>query len=263
LLSRHGIKVDQAYIEKELMPTLAGAIDDAPNAIFDIVELTSMLLIPHLNKMGEDDYDSRDLFEKVVNMIATDVTRGEKGGDNLEPVVLNRELMRDILEFYGEEDVAPEIIEEMLRAAGVAEGEETTPFDYQALLQATTSDTQKYNLEWDKSITTHYHDVLDGTQFEKVEDVDSKHLDEEDIGTSKLNEAGNQVQRIFSLPSVDYVAENYRSKTFIVMLWLLVIVSFFVYAFQFQTSLGRYVSFSLGCTIYFYGVALGKRCTYS
>lgn len=187
------------------MPTLAGAMDDSPDAIFDIVELASMLLIPHLNKMAADDYDAHDLFDKVVNMIVTDVTGGASGGKNTPPVLLNRELMRDILEFYGEEDVAPEIIEEMLRAAGVAEGEETTQFDYQSLLRATTSDTQKYNLEWDKSISTHYHDVLDGTHFEKVKDIDSQHLDEEATGSLKLKEAGNQVQRIFSLPSVDYV----------------------------------------------------------
>jgi hypothetical protein len=241
LLSRHGITVELPYIEKHLMPTLVGAMDDSPDTIFDIVELTSMLLIPHLNKVGADDDNAQELFGKVVNMIVTDVTSGENG-DSLEPVVLNRELMRDILEFYGEGDVAQEIIEEMLRAAGVADGEETTPFDYQALLYATTSDTQKYNLEWEQSITTHYHDILDGTQFEKDMDADSKHFDEEETatGASQLDEAGNQVKRIFSMPSVDYVAENYRSKSFIVMLWLLVIISFFVYAFQFQTALGRY-----------------------
>ncbi|KAI2490942.1 hypothetical protein MHU86_23630 [Fragilaria crotonensis] len=54
LLSRHGIKADLTYVERNLMPGLAGNIDESPDAVFDLVELASILLIPHLRKTGAE-----------------------------------------------------------------------------------------------------------------------------------------------------------------------------------------------------------------
>jgi hypothetical protein len=232
LVSRHGIRVDLSYIEQNLMPSLAGAMDDSSEAVFDIVELASMLLIPHLRKMGalEDEYEVSDFFGKVLGMIISDVT-----GEDTKHFVLNRDTMREIMEFYGEEDVNDEIIDEMLRAAG-ADPKDDTNFDYRALLAATTADIQQVKLDWDSTITTHYDDVLDGTTLDtNLEDNDP----DEEISKSQFDNAGKQVQRIFTFPTIDFVAENYRSKSFMVLLWLLVIVAFFAYAFAFQTTIGQ------------------------
>lgn len=214
------------------MPNLAGAMDDSSDAVFDIVELTSMILIPHIRKMsaGEDEYDVSDFFNKVLSMIVTDVT-----GATGKHVVLNREMMREIMEFYGEEDVSDEIIDDMLLAAG-ADPKEDTDFDYRALVAATTSDIQQVQLDWDSTITTHYDDVLDGTTLDtNLEDNDP----DEELAKSHFDTAGKQVERIFTFPTIDFVAENYRSKSFNIILWLLVIVAFFAYAFAFQTTVGK------------------------
>jgi hypothetical protein len=214
------------------MPSLAGAMDDSTEAVFDIVEITSMLLIPHLRKMGalEDEYDVSDFFGKVLGMIISDVT-----GNTSEQLMLNRDMMREIMEFYGEEDVNDEIIDEMLWAAG-ADPKEDTNFDYRALLAGTTGDIQQVKLDWDSTITTHYDDVLDGTTLDtNLEDNDP----DEEIFKSQFDNAGKQVQRIFTFPTIDFVAENYRSKSFNIILWLLVIVGFFAYAFEFQTTVGK------------------------
>jgi hypothetical protein len=52
LASRHGIKADVDYVKQHLMPDLAGVLSahNDQESIFDIVELVSMLLIPHLRK---------------------------------------------------------------------------------------------------------------------------------------------------------------------------------------------------------------------
>jgi hypothetical protein len=47
-------------------------MDESPDAVFDITELTSMLLIPHLRKTVAED-DARYLFGSVLKMIALDV----------------------------------------------------------------------------------------------------------------------------------------------------------------------------------------------
>lgn len=214
------------------MPSLAGAMDESSEAVvFDIVEIASMLLIPHLRKAAaaEDEYAMQDFFQKVLKMIVGDVT-GES-----DRIVLNKSTMREILEFYGEDAVPEEIIDEMLEAAG-ADPKNDTEFDFNNLIAATTGDIQQIDLDWANTPTTHYDDVLDGTTLDaNLEDNDP----DEEIAKSNFDSAGNEVQRIFTFPTIDFVAENYRSKTFNIILWLLVIIAFFAYAFQFQTAVGR------------------------
>ena len=211
------------------MPGLAGAMDESPDAdaVFDITELASMLLIPHLRKEGAGE-DPEQLFGPVLDMIMLDVTGSTK------PAVLDRAMMKRIMAAYGEDDVPPEVIDEMLQAAGAAR-EGVTDFDYKVLVQATTGDIQQVNPDWQDTPTTHYDDVLDGTALDaNLEDNDP----DEEISKSKLDDSGNAVQRIFTATTIDFVAENYRSKAFNVILWVLVVVGFFTYAFQFQTALG-------------------------
>jgi hypothetical protein len=218
------------------MPGLAGAMDESPDAVFDITELTSMLLIPHLRKTAAGD-DAHYLFESVLKMIALDVN------GSTEPMLLDRALMTKIMQTYGEDDVSEKVIDEMLKAAGVVEDNQIE-FDYNVLVNATTGDILQYNPEWETRTTTHYDDVLDGTALDaNLEDNDP----DEELSKSKFDEAGDKIKRVFTFPTIDFVAENYRSKTFNIFLWVLFIVVFFVYAFEFQSSLGQYVSALMDC----------------
>lgn len=234
LLSRHGIKVDLAYVEENVMPGLAGAMDESPDAVFDITELASMLLIPHLRKTAAGD-DAQYLFESVLKMIALDVN------GSTEPMILDRVQMKKIMQTYGEDDVSDKVIDEMLKAAGVVENRQIE-FDYNVLVNATTNDVLQYDPEWETRTTTYYDDVLDGTALDaNLEDNDP----DEELSKSKFDEAGDKIKRVFTFPTIDFVAENYRSKTFNIFLWVLFIVVFFVYAFEFQSALGQYVLASI------------------
>ena len=164
------------------MPGLVGAIDASPDAIFDITELASMLLIPHLRKAGAEE-DAEQLFGPVLDMIMLDVTGSAK------PVMLDRAMMKRIMAAYGEDDVPPEVIDEMVQAAGAAR-QGITEFEYKVLVQATTVDIQQVNPDWQDTPTTHYDDVLDGTVLgANLEDNDP----DEEISNSKLDDAGNAV----------------------------------------------------------------------
>jgi hypothetical protein len=255
LTSRHGIKVDKKYVEENLMPGLAGVMDESPDAVFDLTELTSMLIIPHLRKVSstlevteepvdQDDENrvkdddaaiSNTLFESVSQFILRDVNGSP------EPAILDRTLMMKIMSKYGESDVSTAVIDEMLLAAGVDPNNESNILVYldaKSLQQATTSDVQQYDPNWENKATTFYDDVLDGTALDaNLEDNDP----DEEISKSKFDDAGNKIRRIFTFPTIDFVAENFRSKMFNVALWLLVIVAFFAYALGFQSSIGRYV----------------------
>jgi hypothetical protein len=94
------------------MPGLAGAMDENPDAVFDIAEIVSMLLIPHLRKVGSGD-DPDGLFDQVVKMILLDVN------GSIDPVPLDRSMMKKIMSTYGEEDVSSAVLDEMLIAAGI------------------------------------------------------------------------------------------------------------------------------------------------
>ncbi|KAI2501080.1 hypothetical protein MHU86_13371 [Fragilaria crotonensis] len=223
LLSRHGIKADLTYVERNLMPGLAGNIDESPDAVFDIVELASILLIPHLRKTGAE-HDCEMLFDKVLKMITLDVTGSS------DPVRLDRTMMLNIMKTYGEEDVSSAVVDEMLKAAGVQKNG-STMFDYKKLVNATTADIQQYDPEWETRETTYYDDVLDAN----LEDNDP----DEELAKSNFDDAPDKIRRIFTLPTIDTVAENYRSKTFNVLLWVFVVVALFQYASDFDTSVGQ------------------------
>ena len=231
LSSRYGIKADPDFVKKQVMPGLAGAIDDNPSAVFDICEIVCILLIPYLKKEAFANDD--DIFAKVVDMILADATGKDPG---LQKPKLTAELMKQILATYGEDEIPIQVIDEMLAAAG-SHGDAT--FDADALIQATTGDLTQYKVEWAESATTHYDDVFLGSELDfrksKKNNSDDS-ADEENEGTTI---EPNLVRRDYSSPTIDYVAENYRSKTFTIFIWILGIVAFFAYALEFQSNVGK------------------------
>lgn len=239
LISRHGVQADKELVENRLMPGLAGAMGENPSAVFDIVELVTILVIPQLKKAADsgDDMDIQQLFGQVLKMILSDVY----GSENREPPQLDHETMALILETYGEVDVPPQVIDEMLASAGVLRGGETEGvLDVDTLVKAATSDLSRYNNEWSDKFTTHYDDVFYGTSLDKRSSEIRKSVVENLKEDEKEDE--NSIRKLFSLASIDYVAENYTSKAFVTLLWLLLVMLFFVYFLQLQDSIAGRIS---------------------
>ena len=237
-MSRHGIQADIAFVNEQLMPGLAGALGDCPFSVFDIVEIVGILLIPHLNRQDESVDTPDSLFSKVLNMILKDAT------GSTEIPILDRALMKNILETYGEFEVPAEVIDEMMLAAGAIQN--PTHLDAMTLMKACTGDTAQYNTQWDTTLTTHYDDVFQGTSLDGLKGtassshaLKSKNDDVEDFaGKSKFDE-GQQVKRVYTAPSIDGIAENYNSKTFVTTTWVLIVVVYFTYLLDSTSALGR------------------------
>jgi len=231
LLSRHGLKADLDFVKENLMPGLAGALGDSPAAVFDIVEIVSILLIPYLKKASASVDDDDNIFSKVLMMILKDSTA------STDTPILDRAAMQNILETYGEFDVPPVVIDEMLLAAGALQ--EPTRLSAALLMRACTDDIAKYNNDWDETATTHFDDVFQGTTLD-VEVIavpstnrktgESKELDDEEVNKSKSKfDEGQQVKRVYTAASVDGIAENYSSKAFVAIVWFLVVMLYFSY----------------------------------
>ena len=236
-MSRHGIQADIGFVNENLMPGLAGALGDSSFSVFDIVEIVGILLIPHL-KREDASVDSPDsLFSKVLRMILKDAT------GSTETPILDRALMQNILETYGEFEVPAEIIDEMMLAAGAHQN--PTHFDAMTLMKACTGDTTQYNIQWDTTFTTHYDDVFQGTSLDGLKGTTSssntqraKNDDVEDFAAKSKFDEGQQVKRVYTAPSIDGIAENYNSKTFVTTMWVLVVVVYFTYILNLTSSLG-------------------------
>ena len=61
-----------------------------------------------------------------------------------------------------------------------------------------------------------------------LEDQQSDHAD---------NHGKEKIEKILTAPTVDYVAENYRSKWFVILFWLSVVVTYFAYLFGLEPDL--------------------------
>jgi len=240
LLSRHGLKADLDFVKENLMPGLAGALGDSPAAVFDIVEIVSILLIPYLKKASASVDDDDNIFSKVLTMILKDSTA------STDTPILDRAAMQNILETYGEFDVPPVVIDEMLLAAGALQ--EPTRLSAALLMKACTDDIAKYNNDWDETATTHFDDVFQGTTLDveviagssKNQNTDgSKELDDEEVNKSKSKfDEGQQVKRVYTAASVDGIAENYSSKAFVAIVWFLVVMLYFSYVINLNSFLG-------------------------
>ena len=240
LLSRHGLKADLDFVKENLMPGLAGALGDSPAAVFDIVEIVSILLIPYLKKASASVDDDDNIFSKVLTMILKDSTA------STDTPILDRAAMQNILETYGEFDVPPVVIDEMLLAAGALQ--EPTRLSAALLMRACTDDIAKYNNDWDETATTHFDDVFQGTTLDveviagssKNQNTDgSKELDDEEVNKSKSKfDEGQQVKRVYTAASVDGIAENYSSKAFVAIVWFLVVMLYFSYVINLNSFLG-------------------------
>jgi len=315
LRSRHGLQVGVEYLQNVFMPGLAGAFlgstEDGAEAVFDLVEIVCILLIPHFCREFNEKADA-SFFDRVLDIILRDVTGAT------ERPVLTRALLRDVLEAYGElpDDEGDAMVEAMLQAAGGVDDADADDLDddteeddhgirhqprrltARVLAQATTGDVRPYyNLTWEDSVTTHFDDVFHGSYLDTsgapVDGVShmvtqtttqlatvaagttstqllqrlhnstnnnnkkNNHGDTAHSGTeprtTERDGDNNQaaapkknntqpVQRIFTFSSIDYVAENFRSVHFTMVLWVTIVVTYFSYLWGVRHTANKLMS---------------------
>jgi hypothetical protein len=254
-MSRYGIKVTEEEVRESILGTFGQCPGSGGESIkleesngvdsdracceivdhcLDLTEILSLLLVPLLLKAeqslaqqplaqqlkGNERWPDGDLIEKVLSMMLHDAT-----GD-LNPRPLTKDLIRQILRFYGEGELADDdnLLDEMLRAANGndsnnvdCEGEPIL-LDQYSFARALTHDVQRYNIDFENRITTNYFDVFETFYSTKEQEKEKKYLPQLSNLMMKTEDIDNHkddirpVQRVFTWASIDYSADTFRSK---------------------------------------------------
>jgi hypothetical protein len=242
LMSRHGIKVTEEEVAEKIIGTFGECTpgnERKPNAnCLDLIQILALLFIPlllkakqsldqaqqetntvrrepatcfiavqHHSQKGDNRWPDADIIQIVLRMMLHDAT-----GDPT-PRPLTKELIRHLLLFYGEVEASDN--EQLLDAMALAatpdksadiEGEPIL-LDQHRLAYALTHDVQRYDIDFENRVTTNFHDVFP---------------------TGELKE-GHFVKTVRTLPCIDYTADTYRSKSYVVVLWVAWVLTYFSY----------------------------------
>lgn len=228
--------------------------------VLDIVELTSILLIPHLKRASssssnEEEEAQYTEFFKRVHFLFRDSLPTSDGGSDLEEMndngdlVLTPALLQAFLEEHGEYDVPPQIIHEMVAYARTAgeTSQPTTPsedghddntlmeqkvaFSLQRLTHALTSDLGLYDPSRESHLSTHFQDVL-ASVAKNVSNEPKETIDNNPEKSSLKSDSvcGTPLfERVFSAPSIDLAADNFTSPIWVILVWLLLIILYVAY----------------------------------
>ena len=133
---------------------------------------------------------------------------------------MDKRLVQRILVSYGEVDLASneELINEMLEAAQTVDGTLNT----KAFSNGLTNDVQLYDIRNEARRSTNYDDVF----LTKNHRISWVHRDEEDGSVSRdvfeeRMSLSKVLNRKFTAPAIDMVVGTFRSKTIMVMLWVM------------------------------------------
>jgi hypothetical protein len=177
------------------------------------------------SEKGDAHSPDSDLLENVLEMMIHDAT------GKVTPQPLTKELLRQLLMFYGEVDMAEDdaLLDEMILAAshGAPEDLEGNPIllDKFTFARALTHDVGLYNIENEDRTTTNFYDVFH---------TSTANLNEKGDPQPTIEPGDHSVQpvtSVFTFPSIDYTADTFRSKSFVILLWVTWIISYFAFMF--------------------------------
>jgi hypothetical protein len=235
---------------------------DDGKSFMDLTQILSLLLVPELLKAerslttqklqnnddaspfifhekGEKRWPDIDLIDNALRIMLHDAT-----GD-VNPRPLTKETLRQILTFYGEINTANDdvVLDDMLAALRdksdtSADDETSILFDQYAFSHALTQDVKQYNVDSENDLTTNFYDV-----FESLEGKCNKTTSflsrlnpfkTEEIGTSST-----VIERVFTFAAIDYTADSFRERAFVVTLWLTWTLTYVAYVYDDNTLFDR------------------------
>lgn len=225
-------------------------------SFMDLTQILSLLLVPELlkanrslttQKLQNNDDDASpfafhakrekhwpdiDLIDNALRIMLHDAT----GDGNPRP--LTKETLRQILIFYGEIDTANDgiVLDDMLAALrdkSDTSADDETPilFDQIAFSHALTQDVKQYNIDSENDLTTNFYDVFESLKGKcnKTTNFFSRlnPFKTEEIGTSST-----LIERVFTFAAIDYTADSFRERAFVVTLWLTWTLTYLAYVYD-------------------------------
>lgn len=226
-MSRHGIKVSEEEVTKKILGAFGEERkSDESNTdsqfCLDLIQILALLLIPLLLKAkqsledgpqpqasssmqkepatcfsqvryhcrkGDNRWPDSDIIESVLGMMLHDAT-----GDPTTPRLLTKDLIRQLLCFYGEVEASDneQLLDAMASAAthdnaGATDIEGAILLDQHSFACALTHDVRRYDINSENRVTTNFSDVFP-------------------------EERGHYVETVRTFPCIDYTADTFRSK---------------------------------------------------
>jgi hypothetical protein len=195
LKSRYGVVVDKATVRQKIVQELAGQTGESCEYL-DICQFVSVLLIPFLVEETEDapagkNSESMDFFFRSLF----------PGKDAI--VTVDR--LRSVFESFTELNVSDKLVKEMVEVAGG-----TRP----TMGNALAGDVLDYRSEWKDRKSLNYDDVLRSSMSDRVT------IGGNQTQRKESPQEESRLTRIYTAPSVDYVAETYKRPLFVMALWV-------------------------------------------
>lgn len=211
------------------MTDLAGDLSSDPSHTLDICQIASILLLPHYKKTADtnDAEQIQKLFGQGLDLLLADLPKDDRhyqGGYQAGATpVLTVDLLQEILVLHGEFQVPPQILEEMVRAAG-GEGQ---LLNVATLIRAMTVDLTEYDADRENVASTHYEDATYHAPEAKIPEDEEYHAPEK----GKVEDDGKHgllaLKRGFTASTIDLTAETYGNKVWVSLSWLCAILLFF------------------------------------
>jgi hypothetical protein len=227
LTSRHGIRLDEDTVRQKIVTDLAGNLNSDQLQVIDIAQLASMLMLPHFKKIADSDDDDKiqNLFGKGLKLLLADVSNDSRWYPNGHTLgakpVLSAALLKVVFALHGECDVPPQVLKEMVNAAG---GEQQT-LDLTTLILAATSDLIIYDVESEQNIATSHYDDATSIVHAFQERGSPKSDEETNANDTRYGPDGTRIlPRQFTASNIDFTAETYAYRIWAALVWMLIIV---------------------------------------
>jgi len=185
----------------------------------DLMEIVAILLIPTLLKAASRDsipenliQPNKDLIQSIWKIIVHDTT------GHIQPEPLTTKLIKRILFFYGESDLAcnEDLLDEMLLSILTNDGQN---FTVESFTEALTHDIGLYDIRNETSRTTTYDDVfLTKNHRDEWQPEDEESTDFAKAVRRAKNNLSVGLERRYTAAPIDFVANSYRSKALTVTL---------------------------------------------
>ena len=230
-------------ILKGLQADVIASGEEAGEAVLDMMELVSIILVPLLKKsriLAEGRKLPEGVEEPPHGIIATVLDRilqdalGSEYGEDENPPKLNVELLRCIFQAYGEDGIAQnnDLLQDMVDCCQDEDefGQGSNLLDKELFARGLTYDVDALDISNETRKTTSKDDVFLSyfvPRGRNAETILGVNLDTTHVKVKQAT--ANDVETVFTFSPIDLAASTYRSKPLMVFLYAAVLITYFAY----------------------------------
>ena len=194
----------------------------------------------YLHKMiAEHKSIISDVLRTILRDAATTESESPLGlSSSSQP--LTRDLLRQIFTYYGERDLVQDetFLDQMIEAA--SGGDPDPHLNAETFLRGMNHDIKLYDVLNESKFQTHYEDVFGLVSYEKNHPIlnhgnlerKEEDLEPDNFDLSLPTDKPSSIERVFTFPQIDFLADTFRSRTQYIFVWLAVGWSYIAWVTQ-------------------------------